>query len=261
MQLLEIRHDWPEKSGFTISRPRGRNDYTFLHFKNSITLELAGVRHRLQPGACLFYAPNTPQWYTGHAAFVHNWLHLDAETADLLERFHIPVNQILYPKETDYISHLFYLLEGEFYSDHPHREEILAAYLTEFLIRFSRSLDPNNTTPTVSKDERRRLQMARRILISAPEHPWTVAEIAGEINLSPSRFHASYKAVFGISPMRDLIETRVQNAKNLLLVGELSVREIAERLGYNSPNHFIRQFKNCTGLSPLRYRKDNSHGE
>ena len=100
--------------------------------------------------------------------------------------------------------------------------------------------------------------MARRILLSAPEHPWTVAEIAAEINLSASRFHASYKTVFGISPMRDLIETRIQSAKNLLLSEELSVQDIAEQLGYHSVNHFIRQFKSGTGVSPLQYRKNNA---
>ena len=258
MQLLAIRHDWPEKAGFTISRPRGRNDFTFLHFKDSVTLEMDGKRHRLYPSACLFYAPGSPQWYTGNTAFRHNWLHLDAKSGEKLQQFGIPTDQILYPKETDYISRLFYLLEAEFYGNHPHRAEIIQAYLTEFLVRFARSLDPNSTTPTVSKDERRRLQMARRILLSAPEHPWTVAEIAAEINLSASRFHASYKTVFGISPMRDLIETRIQSAKNLLLSEELSVQDIAEQLGYHSVNHFIRQFKSGTGVSPLQYRKNNA---
>ena len=38
MEITDIRHDWPEKAGFTLVRPTGIEIYTFLHFMNSVEI-------------------------------------------------------------------------------------------------------------------------------------------------------------------------------------------------------------------------------
>ena len=40
MEITDIRHDWPEKAGFTLVRPTGIEIYTFLHFMNSVEIEI-----------------------------------------------------------------------------------------------------------------------------------------------------------------------------------------------------------------------------
>ena len=80
-----------------------------------------------------------------------------------------------------------------------------------------------------------------------------MAEMA---SLSPSRFHAVYKALYGTSPLQDMIEAKINYACSLLLTNEsLTLPAIAELLGYNDQYHFIRQFKAVTGQTPGAYRK------
>ena len=38
-----IRHAWPEKAGFCLNRRHGHADLTFVHFFNSVELELNGT--------------------------------------------------------------------------------------------------------------------------------------------------------------------------------------------------------------------------
>ena len=77
-------------------------------------------------------------------------------------------------------------------------------------------------------------------------------KIAAELNLSPSRLHALYKAAFDIAPRQDVILMRVEKAKALLWQNN-SVTETAAQLGYASVYHFIRQFRQTTGVSPKQY--------
>ena len=47
---------------------------------------------------------------------------------------------------------------------------------------------------------------------------------------------------------------RIAYAKILLSTGELSINEISERCGYSYAEHFVRQFKSRTGVSPGKFR-------
>ena len=42
----------------------------------------------------------------------------------------------------------------------------------------------------------------------------------------------------------------------LLIAEQATVEELADRLGYTNPYHFIRQFKSITGRTPGQYRKE-----
>jgi YesN/AraC family two-component response regulator len=56
---------------------------------------------------------------------------------------------------------------------------------------------------------------------------------------------------------RWIIKRRVTAARNLLLETEKSVEQIAEAVGYQSLNHFFRQFRQYYGNSPKAWRKAN----
>ena len=54
--------------------------------------------------------------------------------------------------------------------------------------------------------------------------------------------------------MQDLIEARINAARQLLTATDLPVHEIAAACGYQNATHFMRQFKEITGLTPSAYR-------
>lgn len=256
MQVHSIRHDWPEKAGFLISRPKGLSEYTFLHFKNPIHLQIGKNTVITKPGACIFYKPDTPQWFYSDEDIVHNWAHFYPGFSELLQRYGVPEDTVLYPGDCSFISDLFRMLEQEYFSESAHREALMEHLTEEFLIRFSRALRSDQTAPLSDRQEKLELRRVRLEILSSPEEKWTVPKMAERMHLSPSRFHVVYKLLFGTSPMQDVIEARITRAKSLLLSDrEMNMMKMAEKLGYNDQYHFIRQFKHHTGETPGSYRK------
>ena len=82
-----------------------------------------------------------------------------------------------------------------------------------------------------------------------------VSFYAGMCNLSISHFTHRFKAVTGKSLKEYVAYIRVEKAKELLYNTNLSVKEIAESVGYSDQNYFSRIFKKYSGESPLGYRK------
>lgn len=64
----------------------------------------------------------------------------------------------------------------------------------------------------------------------------------------------------GMTIEKYLILQKVEKAKELLIYEELTVSEIAFQLNYSSSQHFSRQFKVVTGLSPSLFMKLKNSG-
>ena len=59
----------------------------------------------------------------------------------------------------------------------------------------------------------------------------------------------------GKSIERYYILQKIERAKELIVYGEQNLTEIAYELGYSSQQHFSRQFKKETGLSPSHFKE------
>ncbi|MFK7801299.1 MAG: AraC family transcriptional regulator [Anaerolineae bacterium] len=88
-----------------------------------------------------------------------------------------------------------------------------------------------------------------------PARPWTVQSLAEEVALSRSVFAARFKTLVGESPMQYLARWRMNVAVTLLKEEDLSLGELANRMGYQSEAAFSRAFKRFIGMSPGAARK------
>jgi transcriptional regulator GlxA family with amidase domain len=66
----------------------------------------------------------------------------------------------------------------------------------------------------------------------------------------------AFANAFGCSPSQMALRTRIQIAKNLLLETPLSIKQIAEELGYARQHEFTRAFHRVTGCSPTAWREN-----
>ena len=83
----------------------------------------------------------------------------------------------------------------------------------------------------------------------------TVAEYAVEASLSVRYFSTLIQRYSGRTPMQWITTLIVSRAKGLLLQPDLSVKEVAFRLGFPEQFSFRKYFKKYTGLSPTEFRK------
>lgn len=256
MLILRSQFHYLQNAGSAITRPVPAY-YNFFHFPTPVEMEIDGERFMTRPNACVFFAPMQPRGFYFSEDTTMNWIHAFPEIKPLLEKYGIPLNTVFYPRNTGFISDLFRKMKMEILQQEPHYQDIVDGYAMEFLVTLSRSIAGISASNLSSADVNKLYRLRAKILSEA-DKKWTVEEMAQMASLSPSRFHAVYKSLFGSPPMKDLIGAKIDYAKTLLLMEDKPVLScVAERLGYKSQQHFISQFKSVTGMTPGAYRKHN----
>jgi AraC-like DNA-binding protein len=96
---------------------------------------------------------------------------------------------------------------------------------------------------------------ALSVIHAQPAQNWTVEDLAREAGVSRSALADRFTDLIGESPVRYLTGWRMHLARQLLREGELSVGEIALRVGYDSEYAFNRAFKRHVGEPPATWRK------
>lgn len=100
-----------------------------------------------------------------------------------------------------------------------------------------------------------RIQHALCLLKQNMDRPLRVGDIAQSVLLSKSHFAYLFRRETASSPARLLKRLRLLAAQHMLEASDLSVKEIAARVGLSDISHFVRDFQSSFGLSPARYRK------
>ncbi len=82
----------------------------------------------------------------------------------------------------------------------------------------------------------------------------TIQQVAEEMGVSYSTFRKLFKEYTGIAPATYQQDLKLQRAKELLATTDESIKEIAYRLNFESPDYFSSKFKIQTGLKPSEFR-------
>ena len=84
---------------------------------------------------------------------------------------------------------------------------------------------------------------------------FSIEELAGFANLSPSYFRRLFREATGYTPIQYQNKVKVHKAKDLLLSGEANVSEAAYAVGFENVFYFSRLFKKVSGVSPSEYTR------
>ena len=86
-------------------------------------------------------------------------------------------------------------------------------------------------------------------------HTMTMPEVARKFGLSRRNFSRRFRAATGLTPLSYLQDQRIRTAKDLLKSTNLTIAEVAFRVGYHDPGHFSRLFSRALAVNPNDYRK------
>lgn len=223
-----------------MSRPKGDGSVIFLHFHNTVELLINGQRITTRPNACIFYGPDTPQWFKSEDLLIHDWMHLSPDTAEIIVGYGLKIDSVFYPTDFKIITKIMQELEAEHFSPKESSDKLTECKLNELFIKLSRSV--GFTEQPVQKSEYLKMRVARRELVLECHKQWSIPMIAAKVDLSPSRFHSIYKKTFGTTPIDDVIRARIRKAQLLLQSTDSTAKDIGELCGYDNETHFNRQF-------------------
>ena len=82
--------------------------------------------------------------------------------------------------------------------------------------------------------------------------PLRIEDVAGELGMSVSGFHAHFKAVTAMNPLQFQKHLRLQEARRLMLNENLDAGEAGYRVGYDDQSYFSRDYKRHFGEPPMR---------
>lgn len=254
MHIQAIHTGWPEKRGFELKRNKEESYYVFVHFLSNVMFE---NNEKVYAGGCIFYKPYSYRFFKAEeTALLHDWFHIDGEIEGCAKKYGLEMNRVYYPENSRDITEIVRSMELEMLAAKKFSDEVCNLKTEELIAKMSRSPKEKGYLRIDGKVYEDFIHL-REYMQSDYFKIKNVEPLAERVNLSVSRFYSLYKEVFGISPKRDLINIRLEHAKNLLNNSNKSLEELSEILGYSNQYHFIRQFKAFTGITPAKYGKMN----
>src|SRR5262249_25807831 len=100
----------------------------------------------------------------------------------------------------------------------------------------------------------KQISSALNLMHQKPNARWTIAKLASEVGMSRSPFATKFTVLVGEPPLAYLTKWRMNLAASYLRDDQISIREIAERVGYESQASFTNAFKRSFSLSPREYK-------
>ena len=83
----------------------------------------------------------------------------------------------------------------------------------------------------------------------------TISDVARRIATSQRQLQRAFSEVGGASFRSYVTTLRMARAAHLLEATDLTVREIAARVGYREPSQFTKAFKRAYGATPSDFRQ------
>lgn len=134
------------------------------------------------------------------------------------------------------------------------------------IVRFSASLDGAMAeivtyAEAYVREAKKRMGMRPEIaavchwVLSDMTRVFSVEEAAGVAGMSPSHFAHVFKDEMKTSFIDYVNQSRMEKARELLLMTNLLVREISDRVGFCNANYFCTLFKKYSGMTPNEVRE------
>ena len=141
----------------------------------------------------------------------------------------------------------------------PFAYDYLESLLKVILIELMRSVSDRHSRPAIlpstTRSENQIVDQALQIIAQRSRRPPSLMELAAEVHVSVPYLCRLFDTHLGIPPGQYITKIRLEECKDLLRQGELSMGDIAAQMGFSSAQHFSRQFKHYCGLTPTEYTR------
>ncbi|MCF2650265.1 AraC family transcriptional regulator [Niallia circulans] len=214
---------------------------------------------RLTPGHAFFVnIPSNHTYYLPSDSEEWEFIHITLYGEEVWRSYHEIVKEhgnILRLEDTAYPNQLIFKL-----FDKAVHEEIKDAFESSsfaytFIMELKRYL--LHTTQS-SKTIPESISDAIRYMQHHYSNPIILDDIVEASGLSKYHFSRLFQSIMQTSPMNFLTKIRLNKAIELMKDQNLTIEEIALRVGYSNGNYFTKVFKSIIGMSPGKYRNSEN---
>ncbi len=106
----------------------------------------------------------------------------------------------------------------------------------------------------ISREDIKKVEELERFIRQNYANLPSLTQMAESIGMTHTKLNKAFQKVFGSTVFSYIREKRLDEAKSLLEKG-LTITEIAYKLGFSSPAHLSRDFRDKFGINPKAYQK------
>ncbi len=256
MKINNICFYYKNNQEFEIRKPEGKNRYLLLLLRKKVESVDGLDEINIQPTTIiLFDKQGSHVLKADEFSYVIAWIdfELNTEEKKRLQSTKFPMNREIVIRDSETLVDILQMMHREFYSDRFQQEKILPAYFELFFTKLYNVIMDKSSAKKQPQYEK--LLAIRAEIYANPTKRMAVKDLAAKAYLSVSYFQHLYKEYFHTSVVADMISSRVERGKHLLLSTNQTVKEIAKELNYSDEVSFTRQFRKVTGISPGRYKE------
>ncbi len=163
----------------------------------------------------------------------------------------IPAYLDLDPAASQRIAILFQQILQESTSDLNHSTQLIQSEINTLLLELERMAIPDQSLP----NEPDLLKHYKELIDQQYDSVKLVRDYARQLGVSPNHLNILATNYWGKSALSAIHERILLEIKRLLLRTDLSISEIAYRLGFNELPYFSRFFKRQVGMTPHEFRE------
>ena len=105
-----------------------------------------------------------------------------------------------------------------------------------------------------AEEEKKKKKMLKAIEAHIDDEQYNADQLARDIAMSRASLYKKMQTILGITPTDFIRNVRLKRAAQLLADTQLSINEIASRVGFVTARNFSSQFKKMFGVTPSEYR-------
>ena len=98
-----------------------------------------------------------------------------------------------------------------------------------------------------------RIHFAKDILVEQLQHPPSLVALARQVSINDYKLKVGFRQVFGTTVFGYLHQHRMAEARRLLAEQQLSVKQVAHKIGYANQSQFAAAFRKQFGMNPKAY--------
>ena len=225
----------------------GKGEYWNLDTKKKYTID---------KNKGFFMTPDTIGTYTADSEepWSYLWIEFDGiKAAPFLKEAGINTkNPVFQLKNQLFLPNIVEPLETMIQYSHKHETFILAQLylLMDHIISFSSSATSIRQSDLTNFYIREAIQLIQ----NHPQHNPTVEELANVCHLNKNYLTRLFSQELGVTPVKFIINYRLNDACQQLASTTKSIAEIAQSVGYTNQFNFSTAFKKAKGLTPFEWR-------
>ncbi|WOO43185.1 helix-turn-helix domain-containing protein [Rubellicoccus peritrichatus] len=210
-------------------------------------------RQRFEIGTLVMSVGYKAEWLTGQPFFDSglNIIHAISDPDSLYTQSHKLFSEIYGDSASGVSFDTAVKQKAKTLQSHLH---LKSRFMDWFSVLVSRLETLGVTTSSIGSTDRRSHRLIQLIRSMPLDKPFDKSHIIHGMNLSWRRTEQIFKESFNISPNEFHQRRRLSEAKRLLRIEDVPIKEIAFLLAFPQPSSFTNWFKNRTETSPQLFR-------